>query len=532
MANISSILRKIREAIYGQEVRGSLADGLEAVNNETIAATNLSRRTEERQDLLDSKFDEQIKNMTLQDPSSAEIVAMRTNNNGVTYETAGKRVDELESHLEESKDINMSKFLEMSNPTGIEETCINFTDDDGRRTFSTVLRPIFEEKGVRCNLAINPAYVGDENKYTWEELKQLQSEGYEIVSHGYDHKDFDTMTDVQLIEDCEKVKSLFNQHGIDYKNICVLPNNKQGNTNIIKKYYNFCYGNTTTGNSHATLPLDSMKIARCNIEGYTLEQLKARVDNAIANKAYLTFMIHSWMDVFQTEQKQQDIKDLIDYIKSRNIKIVTSSVARSLIGNSIEYGTVNDSNHIIVTNYGKIFQNSVEFKYIGFVNDLTKLPDLYDGDKVTLSRYGSNTPGAPNTSGGWMLTFKDKKDNSNTYTVNIAFSIGNTVNHIYKQTFNNSINLWNTWVQLTGITIAGHNVNINRPITEYPIDTVTINRIPSGSSEITNNKAAVYKTYRFSNDEYSYQEIEDLATHAKRYRNWSVSINNWGSIIQ
>ena len=53
MANISSILRKIREAIYGQEVRGSLADGLEAVNNETIAATNLSNQTKERQNTLE-----------------------------------------------------------------------------------------------------------------------------------------------------------------------------------------------------------------------------------------------------------------------------------------------------------------------------------------------------------------------------------------------------------------------------------------------------------------------------------------------
>lgn len=110
MANISSILRKIREAIYGQEVRGSLADGLEAVNNETIAATNLSKQTKERQDLLDSKFDEQIKNMTLQDPSSAEIVAMRTNLNGITHQTAGKRVDELESSLEDTT--TKVKFLE------------------------------------------------------------------------------------------------------------------------------------------------------------------------------------------------------------------------------------------------------------------------------------------------------------------------------------------------------------------------------------------------------------------------------------
>lgn len=105
MAIISDKLNKILSAVFGKDVRQALHDGLEAVNNETVAATNLSRRTEKRQDLLDSKFDEQIKNMTLKDPSSAEIVAMRTDLNGTTHQTAGKRVDELELHLEEKANI-------------------------------------------------------------------------------------------------------------------------------------------------------------------------------------------------------------------------------------------------------------------------------------------------------------------------------------------------------------------------------------------------------------------------------------------
>lgn len=105
MANISSILRKIREAIYGQEVRGSLADGLEAVNNETIAATNLSNQTKERQNTLEVKFDEQIKNMTLQDPSSAEIVDARVKEDGTAFETLGKRINSIDLSLGEKSNI-------------------------------------------------------------------------------------------------------------------------------------------------------------------------------------------------------------------------------------------------------------------------------------------------------------------------------------------------------------------------------------------------------------------------------------------
>lgn len=67
MANISGILEKIREAIYGKEVRGSLADGLEAINNET-------ENTTVRQKKLETTFNDLIINAG---NSNAEIVDAR-----------------------------------------------------------------------------------------------------------------------------------------------------------------------------------------------------------------------------------------------------------------------------------------------------------------------------------------------------------------------------------------------------------------------------------------------------------------------
>ena len=67
MANISGILEKIREAIYGKEVRGSLADGLEAINNET-------ENTTIRQKKLETTFNDLIINAG---NSNAEIVDAR-----------------------------------------------------------------------------------------------------------------------------------------------------------------------------------------------------------------------------------------------------------------------------------------------------------------------------------------------------------------------------------------------------------------------------------------------------------------------
>lgn len=94
MAIISDKLNKILSAVFGKDVRQALHDGLDAINKETESTTS-------RQDYLDRKYDEQIKNMTLQDPSSAEIVDMRVAANGKTFEKAGDRLDNFDEQLEQ-----------------------------------------------------------------------------------------------------------------------------------------------------------------------------------------------------------------------------------------------------------------------------------------------------------------------------------------------------------------------------------------------------------------------------------------------
>lgn len=93
MAIISDKLNKILSAVFGKDVRQALHDGLDAINKETESTTS-------RQDYLDKKYDEQIKNMTLQDPSSAEIVDMRVAPNGKTFEKAGDRLNYFDEQLD------------------------------------------------------------------------------------------------------------------------------------------------------------------------------------------------------------------------------------------------------------------------------------------------------------------------------------------------------------------------------------------------------------------------------------------------
>lgn len=103
MANISGYLNKIKTAVFGKDVRGSLADGLDAVNKETESATTLTKQTENRQTILEKKYNEQIANAT----DITEIKDFHVSGvTGKEFQTMGLRGDDFDRQLaEKTQDI-------------------------------------------------------------------------------------------------------------------------------------------------------------------------------------------------------------------------------------------------------------------------------------------------------------------------------------------------------------------------------------------------------------------------------------------
>ncbi len=90
----------IRTKIYGKEVRESLARGIEVSGEISEEANSRSKNTEVRQTILEKKYDDQIANMTNENPSISELVDFRTSSvTGKTYGTAGERADEIDTQL-------------------------------------------------------------------------------------------------------------------------------------------------------------------------------------------------------------------------------------------------------------------------------------------------------------------------------------------------------------------------------------------------------------------------------------------------
>lgn len=89
MANIQHWLDQIRRAIYGREVRSSIADAIEAINKD-CGETGI------KQEQLEATFDQLIINAG---NSNAEVVAARVNKKGHQFPTLGDRLDNIDLQL-------------------------------------------------------------------------------------------------------------------------------------------------------------------------------------------------------------------------------------------------------------------------------------------------------------------------------------------------------------------------------------------------------------------------------------------------
>jgi hypothetical protein len=86
MANVTEWLNKIKSAIYGKDVRDAIYNSINSMNSEVVSNTS-------KQNDLETKYNNQIKNMSLSNPSVAEVVDARTDSKGISYNTLGARLE-------------------------------------------------------------------------------------------------------------------------------------------------------------------------------------------------------------------------------------------------------------------------------------------------------------------------------------------------------------------------------------------------------------------------------------------------------
>ena len=306
--------------------------------------------------------------------------------------TNTNNIKNINSQLDNKANIKIENFSNLNYYDGCVFTIV---DDDGERlNIFNKLKPLLDKKGKKCTFAMQTGAVNMENKLTNNDIELLQSEGYELVAHGYQHRDLTSIS----YEDREFELKNAKEYAIknNYKNTdtIVYPfgfDDNETNKEIkahTSKYFKYgvnAYGIDQHGNDNNEV-LDNYYIKRLDFNNKTLEELKAIVDRNITKKTLIVILIHSWMEDIDWVK----FEALIDYVISKSIPIVPLSEAINIKGNALQVGEYRTG--IIIRNDGKIAKKGFnEVLLDGSPELLNKPITSFDNNSKTYFNVGNGS---------------------------------------------------------------------------------------------------------------------------------------------
>lgn len=454
----------------------------------------------------------------------------------------GANITEVKSLLSDISDQGKANSTYYSNT---KQPLVTFIDDDGSMEVYTRLYPILHEKGVTGNCAIITGSIGKNSFMTEGNLETLYNAGWEFLGHGHSYVSnlseftIDADLDYQLGQGC---KGWLESRGYRVNGF-VYP---QGFSDarirrFTRKHYDFAFQGEVFNTEKF---LDTMRIKRIafgswtgtnptvngNSEKNTLAYYKACVDYAKANNIWLVFMLH----VAQQPVEQDTILgQLLDYIKSQNVKIVNATDGYRTFGNKVFIGDV-DSKYLAINEDGVFSSDIYPGKEIKMNSkNLTDGIVLYENGisimKVNFS-HGS-TQGFPGNSSGTLFTYKI--DNTYNFYNRQEFWQG-TSNKKYVR-YATGDATWSGWEEIiTSATnpykILGINAyNSSQPITDFPPNSITTFCVnfSGGAGFSPSQSAGIVTTYRIGGNGWDRQEFRRHGSNEVFSRYTDPSTGAW-----
>ena len=145
MANIKTHLNNIKNALFGNEVRGSIHDGIDAINKEVESTTG-------RQEHLETTFDQLTINAG---NSNAEIVDARVKADGTSYKKLGDRLDSVDSQLEQNmNEVSVLRNVKRDKSVKIKSSELETSTDADKIKLINLSDEV--QKAITGNAQVNP----------------------------------------------------------------------------------------------------------------------------------------------------------------------------------------------------------------------------------------------------------------------------------------------------------------------------------------------------------------------------------------
>lgn len=229
----------------------------------------------------------------------------------------------------------------------VKSPMVSFISDDGFKEDYTVLLPIFRSRGVVAASAIPSQFVifrywtdlgPDSLRHMYDDqIRELQSAGWEIMDHSRTHADLATVSPAKLEEELGTSKRELEAMGLRVRNV-VYP---FGSTDPVSRtitcqHYRAGFLAAADANVGEIAPY---RIQRVPLGAFffndprygNLAYYKSKVDEAIKNNGWLVFMLHPWSTDFDATQREA-LGSVIDYVKSKGVPILTPNQALDRLG--------------------------------------------------------------------------------------------------------------------------------------------------------------------------------------------------------
>lgn len=246
---------------------------------------------------------------------------------------------------------DIKRSLRFSYPMPI----ISFISDDGYSANKDWYVPILDEFGIKSTFAIITNSVGKPNFLTKEEILQLHEAGHDIAGHTHTHPMLGNQTPERVREELFKNSTILRSWRNDLKTrMFVAP---YGSTNVavdaeIANYYdadfitNVTFSEVQAGGGMNLPPLNRYRIRRLGFDTSQPDTsryaiLTQAVDNLMTSGGWLILTIHPHYEEYtqpNSVDRHQELRDLLSYIRSKDIQIMTAQQAFDIYQNRYEAG--------------------------------------------------------------------------------------------------------------------------------------------------------------------------------------------------
>jgi peptidoglycan/xylan/chitin deacetylase (PgdA/CDA1 family) len=169
----------------------------------------------------------------------------------------------------------------------------SFVFDDGNDTDYLIARKIFLAHKAAMSVAVVTDWVNAKGRLTTDQIRRLQTEGFQILSHTESHPRLTSLTEETADSELAGSKAALNKLGIEPLGLVYPYNMSNGMVRrIARKYYKFARGGGSMLNTEAT---DRYALHSYSMK-HDIDRLRGLIDMAYKEKKWL-ILYHHQIDV-------------------------------------------------------------------------------------------------------------------------------------------------------------------------------------------------------------------------------------------